>query len=165
MRIRTDVAIIGVATVLAALLALFGQFVTRRPITDADVSNATRQLTQWALGGQALAGNDQPLHDLDFFKDRTIILSFSGLAVPPGGPDYVPERSVEVHDWFDAERVFEEKGYEYAYVTIEQQARGADCIHFRVSVRFSSRGGQGYNFTVTKGIHGLEFDGVLNWIS
>ena len=164
-RFRYINATLGAAVLLSASLAVCVFFSARRPMTDADVTVATQQLTRWALGGQTLTGNEQPLHDLNFFKDRTIILSFSGVATPPGGPPFVPERSVEVHDWIDAEQLFREKGYEYAYITVEQQARGVDCVHFRVSIRFGSLGGQGYDFTVTKGMRGLKFDGTLSWIS
>ncbi|QEG40180.1 hypothetical protein UC8_24740 [Roseimaritima ulvae] len=103
--------------------------------------------------------------DLTFFKDQTIVLSFDGCTEPDGGPNYVADRRVEIHDTYVAQQIYETKGYDqHSYITIERKVIGWDCIHYRVSIRFGTLGGQGYDFTVTKGLFGLRFDGSMEWI-
>lgn len=75
-------------------------------------------------------------------------------------------RKIEIHDKYAAQQIRKSKGYDqHAYITIEKVVRGADCIQYRVSIGFGKLGGQGYDFTITKGLFGLRFNGSLAWIA
>ena len=136
----------------------------RRPISDDDTRVATSEIARWVLGGDSPRGNKQPVMELRFFRETTIVLSFVNCPVPEDAADLVPNRKIQIVD--DYRPVYEEYGYEgYFYIVVHQQSRSDDCIHYEVTVGFGSLGGQGYEFVVTKGVLGLHYAGDQTWVS